>query len=98
MTESLTTPITLIGEILDRLLRIEVSLHTIIRDKTAKEWYSTAEIAEQLGKSEYTVREWCRLGRVKAIMKSYTRGAHPEWLISHEEFMRIKNHGLLPSR
>jgi hypothetical protein len=53
-------------------------------------------VAPLLGKAEYTVREWCRQGRVRAAKKSYARGAHAEWLIDHEELQRIRNEGLLP--
>jgi hypothetical protein len=28
----------------------------------AKGSYTTAELAEQVGKAKFTVREWCRLG------------------------------------
>ena len=31
-----------------------------------KEFYTTAETAELLGKRPYTVREWCRLARINA--------------------------------
>jgi Helix-turn-helix domain len=68
----------------------------LLTQKTVKESYSTGEVAEILGKSEYTVREWCRLGRINASKRQYTRGAYPEWMISHEELTRIKNEGILP--
>ena len=79
-----------------RLDRIEQTLDLIVQQRTIKEWYSTADIAEQHGKAEFTVREWCRLGRVKAEKKECGRGVAGEWMISHEEFVRLKNHGLLP--
>jgi transposase len=86
------------SELLNRLTRIESALQTLIREKTVKEWYSTAEVATLLSKSDYTVREWCRLGRVRASKKAHARGAHPEWLISHEELQRLRNEGLLPNQ
>ena len=92
--EVLTTPMTSLCEILDRLRRIESAVQTILRERTVKEWYSTAEVAVLLGRSEYTVREWCRLGRVQASKKNYARGAHPEWLISNTELQRLRNEGL----
>ena len=82
--------------VLERLARIEEALGTLLHEKTVKEWYSTAEVAKLLGKSEYTVREWCRLGRVQASKKAHQRGAHPEWLISHVELTRLRNEGLRP--
>lgn len=82
--------------LLERLARIEAALQSLVREKTIKEWYSTADVAVLLGKSEYTVREWCRLGRVRASKKAYARGAHPEWLICHTELQRLRNEGLRP--
>lgn len=82
--------------VVDRLERIEAVLTRLVQERTVKEWYSTAEVAQLLGKAEYTVREWCRQGRIRATKKAYARGAHPEWLISHEELIRVQNQGLLP--
>ena len=64
--------------------------------RTVKEWYSTAEVATILGKAEFTVREWCRLGRVHAQKKRCGRGQSGEWIISHAELTRVRNEGLLP--
>jgi hypothetical protein len=83
-------------DISERLERIETLLESLIEQRTAKEWYSTAEIAKLLGKAEFTVREWCRLGRVRAQKKKCGRGVASEWIVSHEELTRIRNEGLLP--
>ncbi|MCA9124886.1 MAG: helix-turn-helix domain-containing protein [Planctomycetaceae bacterium] len=85
-------------EIADRLERIEQTLQQLITQKTIKEWYSTAEVAEILGKAEFTVREWCRLGRVYASKRDCGRGKSKEWIISHEELTRVQNEGLLAVR
>lgn len=61
-----------------------------------QEWYSPVEVGEILGRKPYTVREWCRLGRVNAEKRLSGRGDAQEWEISHEEVERIKSHGLLP--
>ena len=79
-----------------RLDRIEQILQALIERQTIKEWYTTAEVAKVLGKAEFTVREWCRLGRVRAQKKKCGRGASSEWIISHEELTRVRNEGLLP--
>ena len=83
-------------DVIERLSRIEDALQSLVRERTEKEWYSTSEVAAVLRKADYTVREWCRLGRVRATKKPYARGAHTEWLIGHEELTRIRNEGLLP--
>jgi hypothetical protein len=95
--ETLPAPIPSIGEILTRLVRIENALQTLVREKTVKSWYTTHEVAILLQKSDYSVREWCRNHRVMAVKKATTRGAHAEWLISHEELQRLRNHGLRPT-
>lgn len=81
---------------IERLARIEQALDAIIKQKAVKEWYSTAEAAEVLGRAEFTVREWCRLGRVHASKRPCGRGTSQEWMIAHDEIERIRNEGLLP--
>ncbi len=85
-----------IGEVLSKLERIENVLVHLVAERTVKDWYSTREIAEILDKAEFTVREWCRLGRVNAVKRATGRGNTREWMISHDELIRSRNHGLLP--
>ncbi|MBI5760019.1 MAG: helix-turn-helix domain-containing protein [Planctomycetales bacterium] len=80
----------------ERLARIEAALTALVSEQTRKEFYSTSEVAEILGKAEFTVREWCRLGRVHALKRSTGRGRSQEWMISDDELTRIRNEGLLP--
>jgi hypothetical protein len=82
--------------LVERLDRIEAALHQLLVQETVKEWYATSEVAKILGKAEFTVREWCRLGRVHANKRDCGRGLSQEWIISHEELRRIQNEGLLP--
>ena len=83
-------------QILERLERIETLLDRLVSQRTIKEWYSVAEVAQILGKAEFTVREWCRHGRVWASKRQCGRGNTKEWIISHEELTRVQNEGLLP--
>ena len=83
-------------ELLVRLTKIETLLASLVEQRTIKEWYSTAEVATLLGKAEFTVREWCRLGRVHAEKKKSGRGVASEWIVSHAELTRVRNEGLLP--
>ena len=54
-------------ELKQRLTRIEGRLESIREQRaTIREYYSTSEVANLLGRAEFTVREWCRLGRVLA--------------------------------
>ena len=68
----------------------------ILDQRPQKDWYSVAEVAKALGKAEWTVREWCRLGRVYASKRDCGRGNAKEWIIAREELERIDNEGLLP--
>lgn len=83
-------------DLVTRLERIEALLTTLVGQRATKEWYSTAEVAAALGRAEFTVREWCRLGRVLARKKKSGRGPTSEWIIGHEELTRVRNEGLLP--
>ena len=86
----------ILNDLTARLARIEQAIDLLVRERTVKEWYSTAEVAKLLDKAEFTVREWCRLGRVKAEKKKCGRGVASEWIIPHEELTRVRNEGLLP--
>lgn len=82
--------------LLSRLERIEGLLTLLIERQQVREWYSPREAAKILGKSEYCIREWCRLGRCHAQKKHSGRGPYPSWVISHDEVLRIQREGLLP--
>ena len=84
-------------DITHRLKKIEDLLALLVEQRTVKEWYSTGEVAQLLGKAEFTVREWCRLGRIRAEKRKAGRGAASEWMISHDELSRVRNEGLLPN-
>ena len=83
-------------QIAERLDRIENLLINLVQEKQVKEFYSTGEVAEILNRAEFTVREWCRNGRIQASKRKCGRGVAKEWMIGHEELQRIQNEGLLP--
>jgi len=82
--------------ILHRLDRIETLLIELQQQRSTKEQYTTAEVAEFVSRSEYTVREWCRLGRIKAEKSHVGCGYSTEWRISYDELQRVLNEGPLP--
>jgi hypothetical protein len=85
-----------VREVLERLARIESALKTLVERQTVKDFYSTDELAVIFGKAEFTVREWCRKGRIKAQKRRSGRGKFQSWVVSHEELQRIQREGLLP--
>ncbi|QDU98625.1 helix-turn-helix domain-containing protein [Lignipirellula cremea] len=83
-------------EIITRLQRIENLLEHLQAERVSKEFYSIAEVAQMVGRSEYTVREWCRHERVRGQKSRVGCGGTTEWRISHAELLRIQNEGPLP--
>jgi excisionase family DNA binding protein len=61
------TILELVRQAVRQVIREEVT-NTLLRrqDATLKEWLNTAEAAELAGLSEWTVRQWIKLGRVAA--------------------------------
>lgn len=78
----------------DRLTRIEDLLVSLVQGQQVREWYSIEEFARLVGRSEFTCRQWCRLGRIEARKKASGRGAHAAWAISHTELERFRREGL----
>jgi hypothetical protein len=81
---------------LPRLDRIEGLLTSLVDRERVRDFYSVEELAKILGKAEFTCREWCRLGRIRATKKNSGRGKHPAWVICHDELLRYRREGLLP--
>ena len=74
-----------------------VQIHGMLaQPKETREWYSVEEVAALLSKSAYSVREWCRFGRINATKRSERRGGAELWSISAGEIARYKDEGLLP--
>ena len=82
----------------ERLDKIEAMLVVLVERQAVKDWYSTDEFAQLVGKAEFTVREWCRHGRIRAQKRGSSRGPHPAWAVSHDEYLRYQREGLLPPR
>jgi hypothetical protein len=87
-------------ELRDRLSLIETKLDLVLERLVStthvKEWYTPAEFGAIVGKTRYTVSEWCRLERVNAEKAESGRGRNREWRISHEELERYERESLLP--
>jgi hypothetical protein len=77
-----------------RELRAMVLL--LVQRETVKDFYEIEEFAKIVGKSCFTCREWCRLGRISADKKLSGRGAYARWVVPHSEILRYQKEGLLP--
>lgn len=85
-----------IEELLERMRNVEASVAHLVELRTVKDWYTTEELAQIVGKAEFTVREWCRLGRIRAEKRNSGRGKFHAWVVSHAELQRFQREGLLP--
>lgn len=82
----------------ERLEKIESMLAVLVERQTIKDFYEVEEFARLVGKAAFTVREWARLGRIRATKRKSGRGAFASWVISHDELLRYQRDGLLPQR
>jgi hypothetical protein len=60
--------------------------------------YSVDEFAKHVNRRPFTVREWCRFGRINASKSMTQSGPTTLWVISHAELERFRREGLLPLR
>jgi hypothetical protein len=81
-----------------QLAKIEALLVALVERQQVREWYTVEEFARMVGRSEFTCREYCRHGRIKAEKRMSGRGAYASWVISHAEVQRYQREGLLPLR
>jgi len=81
-----------------RLENIEAMLAVLVERQQTRDWYTTEQLARLVGKAEFTVREWARLGRIQAKKRMSGRGAFASWVVSHQELLRFQREGLLPGK
>jgi len=82
----------------ERLEKIEAMLVVLVERQQVREWYTTEEFARAVGKAEFTIREYCRISRLRAEKRQSGRGAYPQWVLSHAELERYQREGLLRPR
>jgi hypothetical protein len=78
-----------------KLIRMEQMLSALLERQQVKEFYEIDEFATLVGKASFTVREWCRLGRINGKKRRSGRGASSAWVIAHDEPLRYRRDGLL---
>jgi hypothetical protein len=79
----------------EQLAEIKSLIVLLVERQQVREWYTTEEFARAVGKAEFTIREYCRLGRLKAEKRQSGRGKYPQWILSHAELERFRRNGLL---
>lgn len=101
LTQDIMTLLTSMQATLQDLCADVSAVHAELKAKPPvpaepRRFYSVEEVAEILKKDVYTVREWCRLGRIVARKRAERRGGAALWSISPEEVTRYMDEGLLP--
>src|SRR6516162_2962209 len=81
-----------------KLETIEKLLLVLVERQQVQEWYTTDEFSARVGKAGWTIREYCRLGRLRAEKRQSGRACHRQWVLSHTELERYRRDGLLPGR
>lgn len=83
----------------EQLQRIESQLRLLVTSHERgleKEFYTVKELALRTGRAEFTVRAWCRTGRVRATRVRGPAGMLGAFKISRDEVARMEKEGLLP--
>ncbi len=86
---------------LDKIEQLLTTVATRLNDTKppviVKEFYTVVEMAAIVKRKPYTVREWCRHGRIRAEKRRCGHGRNKDWQVSHDELVRYQNEGLLPT-
>ena len=88
----------MLAQLCEQVLEIDRKLNDMAgtAPRNDRTFFTVAEFAELAGKSEYTVREWCRLYRINAEKCDSGHGDSKAWKIPADELARYLDHGLLP--
>lgn len=82
----------------DQLDRIESLLRFMADTQQRKDWYSCEEFSRLVSLAPFTIRKYCRDGRLAAQKRGIRRGQADEWVLSHAEYLRFERDGLLPTQ
>ena len=80
----------------EELQVIKATLAAPVERQQVKEYYDVEEFARLIGKAPFTVREYCRNGRLHGEKRNSGRGKYQAWVIRHEELLRYQKEGLIP--
>jgi predicted ATPase with chaperone activity len=88
-TESMRRLEDLCGQILDRLDRMERNQEMAV----VKNAYTTEAAAKRLGRSVWTVRQWCNKAQVRGAYKVRGKGRTGEWRLTHDAVVELQSRG-----
>ena len=82
-----------VGQRLEAVARDVAEIRNIVTStRTDKEWYSTTELADALGKSQFTIQErWCNERRIECEKDPDSN----KWRIPGHEYRRLIGGGAL---
>ena len=85
-----------LGQRMKTLEEMIAEVHEImLAQRVEKEWYTTTELADAVGKSQFTIQErWCNGGRIECE-KDPESG---KWRIPGDEYRRLVAGGALKPR
>ena len=71
-TQAIVQSLLLLDQRVNNLTELLSEVHVIVSSqRAAKEWYTTAELAEAVNVSQHTVQErWCNRGRIDCEKRS----------------------------
>ena len=80
----------------EKLDELKSMVALLLGQLSAQGWYTTQEFGRIVGRSAYSVREYCRKGLLQARKRPSGRGAG-QWVIAADELERFRRDGLLSS-
>jgi hypothetical protein len=83
------------GQQLSSIIQVVTEMHQLLEHQAVqKEWYTTTELADALGVTQYTVQErYCNAGRIECEKDPDTG----KWRVPGREFQRlVRGGGLKP--
>lgn len=94
----MSDPVQKLQELVVELMQHIDKLYERIGEQNSElpEALSVEQAADYLGRRPYTVRQWCRNGRIKACRAQSGKGPYKEWRISKESIEYYQANGLLP--
>jgi|GEM_PF-1027196 len=84
-------------EIYNLVMRMASQIESLVNREPKKEFYTVAQFSALVELAPYTLRQYFKSGRIRAIKLEGSRsGAFQRWAVSHSEYLRFQRERLLP--